>query len=159
MINCALPEIDLQDVDTSCCIFGRKLQAPLLISCMTGGTEQARAINNALARAAQEQGLAMGLGSARALLEQPELLDTFDVRPAAPDVLLFANLGAVQLNKGYGVDDCRRLIEMLRADALVLHLNAVQEAVQPEGDTCFRGLLDRIAKVCEIGRASCRERV
>ena len=90
----------------------------------------------------------MGLGSARALLEDPDLLPTFDVRPEAPDILLLANLGAVQLNKGYGVADCRRLIEMLRADALVLHLNAVQEAVQPEGDTVFRGLIDKIAAVC-----------
>jgi isopentenyl-diphosphate delta-isomerase len=148
LVNCALPEIDLADVDTSCTIFKRRLRAPLLISCMTGGTAQAREINRVLARVAQEHGLAMGLGSARALLENPELLDTFDVRSFAPDVLLFANLGAVQLNKGYDVDDCRRLIEMLHADALVLHLNAVQEAVQPEGDTCFRGLLAKISHVC-----------
>lgn len=116
---------------------------------MTGGAEEARAINRVLAQAAQECGLAMGLGSARALLEDASLLDTFDVRPFAPDIALFANLGAVQLNKSYGVDDCRRLVEMLRADALVLHLNAVQEAIQPEGDTCFRGLLDKIAAVCK----------
>jgi isopentenyl-diphosphate delta-isomerase len=90
----------------------------------------------------------MGLGSGRALLERPELLETFDVRDVAPDVLLLANLGAVQLNKGYGVKECRRLVEMLRADALVLHLNAIQEAVQPEGDTVFRGLLEKIRTVC-----------
>ncbi len=140
--------MNLQDVDTSCVIFGHRLRAPLLISCMTGGTQEAHAINTVLARVAQEHGVAMGLGSARALLEHPDLLGTFDVRDAAPDVLLFANLGAVQLNKGYGIDDCRRLLECLRADALVLHLNAVQEAVQPEGDTCFRGLIDKIARVC-----------
>lgn len=115
---------------------------------MTGGTQEAAAINMALARVAQEHGVAMGLGSGRALLEHPELLATFDVRAAAPDVLLFANLGAVQLNKGYGVEDCRRLLDMLRADALVFHLNAVQEALQPEGDTAFRGLLEKIARVC-----------
>jgi isopentenyl-diphosphate delta-isomerase len=149
LINCALPEIDLQDVDTSCIVFGRRLRAPLLVSCMTGGTQEAGAINQTLARVAQEQGLAMGLGSARALIEDPSLLGTFDVRPVAPDVLLFANLGAVQLNKGYGVEECRKLLHMLKADALVLHLNAVQEAVQPEGDTCFRGLIDKIARVCE----------
>jgi isopentenyl-diphosphate Delta-isomerase len=149
LINCALPEINLQDVDTSCSVFGRRLRAPLLISCMTGGTQEAGALNATLARVAQEHGLAMGLGSARALLEDPGLLPTFDVRPVAPDILLFANLGAVQLNKGYGVDDCRRLLDMLGADALVLHLNAVQEAVQPEGDTCFRGLIDKIAAVCK----------
>ena len=115
---------------------------------MTGGTQEAAAINGVLARVAQEHGLAMGLGSARALLEHPELLATFDVRPVAPDVLLFANLGAVQLNKGLGADECRKLLHVLRADALVLHLNAVQEALQPEGDTVFRGLLDKIARVC-----------
>jgi isopentenyl-diphosphate delta-isomerase len=147
-VNCALPEIDLAAVDTSMQLFGRTLGAPLLISCMTGGTAEARRINHTLAAVAQESKLAMGLGSARALLERPELLDTFDVRSSAPDVLLFANLGAVQLNKGYGVDDCRRLLDMLQADALVLHLNAIQEAVQPDGDTCFRGLLEAIAKVC-----------
>lgn len=115
---------------------------------MTGGTQEARTLNRVLAQVAQDQGLAMGLGSARALLEDPDLLDTFDVRAFASDVPLLANLGAVQLNKGYGVDDCRRLVDMLRADALVLHLNPVQEAVQPEGDTCFRGLLGKIADVC-----------
>lgn len=148
LINCALPEIDLDEVSTSCTIFNRTLRAPLLISSMTGGTEEARAINATLARVAQEHGLAMGLGSARALVENPSLLETFDVRPLAPDIALFANLGAVQLNKGYGVEECRRLVDMLRADALILHLNALQEAVQPEGDTCFRGLIDKIAKLC-----------
>jgi isopentenyl-diphosphate delta-isomerase len=148
LVNCALPEMDLADVDTSCSFLGRALRAPLLISCMTGGTPQARVINRVLARVAQEHGVAMGLGSARALLESPNSLDTFAVRDAAPDIALLANFGAVQLNKGYGVEDCRRLVEMLQADALVLHLNALQEAVQPEGDTCFRDLLRKIEVVC-----------
>jgi isopentenyl-diphosphate delta-isomerase len=146
-VNCALPEIDLAEVDTSTTLFGRALAAPVLISCMTGGTQEAREINQVLAQVAQDQRLAMGLGSARALIERPELIDTFAVRSIAPDVLLFANLGAVQLNKGYGVDECRRLVEMLEADALVLHLNAIQEALQPEGDTCFRGLLEKIGQI------------
>jgi isopentenyl-diphosphate delta-isomerase len=149
LVNCALPELDLNDVDTSTTLFGRTLSAPILISCMTGGTPEAAQINRVLARVAQEQRLAMGLGSARALIEHPHLLDTFEVRSLAPDVLLFANLGAVQLNKGYGVDECRKLVQMLQADALVLHLNAIQEALQPEGDTCFRGLLQKIGSVCE----------
>jgi len=149
LLHCALPEIDLREVDTACELFGRPLQAPLLISCMTGGTPQARAINQVLAQVAQTHGLAMGLGSARALLEDASLLETFDVRDAAPDVPLLANLGAVQLNKGYGVDACRKLVRLLRADALVLHLNALQEAVQPEGDTAFAGLLEKIALVCK----------
>ncbi len=110
---------------------------------------QARRFNRVLARAAQEQRLAMGLGSGRALLEHPEVIDTFDVRSLAPDVLLFANLGAVQLNKGYGIDDCRRLVSLLRADALVLHLNPLQEALQPEGDTDFRDLFAKIENICK----------
>ena len=147
-VNCALPEIDLAQVDTSTAVLGRLLQAPILISCMTGGTQQARHINHVLAKVAQAHGFAMGLGSARALIEQPQLLSTFDVRSVAPDVLLLANLGAVQLNKGYGAAECTKLVEMLRADALVLHLNAIQEALQPEGDTCFAGLLAKIAQLC-----------
>jgi isopentenyl-diphosphate delta-isomerase len=144
----ALPELDLGDVDPATELFGRKLGAPLLISCMVGGTDQAGRLNRALAEAAQELRLAMGVGSGRVLLEDPSVLRTFDIRAAAPDVLLCANLGAVQLNKGYGVDDCRRLIDLLGADALTLHLNAVQEAVQPEGDVCFAGLLDKIGDLC-----------
>jgi isopentenyl-diphosphate delta-isomerase len=144
----ALPELNLDEVDTSVEIFGRVLASPLLISCMTGGTPEAREINSRLARVAQKRRLAMGLGSGRALLESPNSLPTFDVRDDAPDVLLFANLGAVQLNKGYSAVQCRRLVEMLRADALVLHLNPLQEALQPEGDTCFRGVLERIRTLC-----------
>jgi isopentenyl-diphosphate delta-isomerase len=147
-VNCALPEIDLAQVDTSTELFGRSLAAPVLISCMTGGTQEAREINQVLASVAQEQRFAMGLGSARVLLERPDLIDTFDVRSVAPDVLLFANLGAVQLNKGYGATECRKLVQILQADALVLHLNAIQEALQPEGDTCFAGLLEKIAQLC-----------
>ena len=144
----ALPEIDLSEIDLSAELFGRKLAAPLLISCMTGGTHAARRINRRLARVAQEHGFAMGLGSGRALVESPGALETFDVRSLAPGVALLANLGAVQLNKGYGVEECRRLVELLHADALVLHLNPLQEALQPEGDTCFSGLLEKIAALC-----------
>ena len=144
----ALPNIDLADVDTHVDLLGKTLAVPILISCMTGGAPEARKLNRRLARIAQAQGLAMGTGSARALLEDPSQLDTFDVRKDAPDILLLANLGAVQLNKGYTVKDCRRLLDMLQADALVLHLNPLQEALQPEGDTNFAGLLEKIADVC-----------
>jgi isopentenyl-diphosphate Delta-isomerase len=146
--HCALPEIDFDEIDPSTELFGRKLAAPILISSMTGGTAQAEAINRVLASVAQEERLAMGLGSARALLEHPELLATFDVRALAPDVLLFANFGAVQLNRGYGAQDCAKLVAALHADALILHLNPLQEALQPGGDTTFRGLLAKIADVC-----------
>jgi len=146
----ALPELNLEDVDLSLELFGRKLNAPLLISSMTGGTPEAEAINHTLAAAAQEGRIAMGLGSQRAALENPELRRTFQVRPVAPDALLFANLGAIQLNYSYGVDECRRAVEMIEADALILHLNALQEAVQPEGDTRFAGLLKKIEAVCRL---------
>ncbi len=147
-IHEALPEIDLKEVHTDLELFGRELRAPLLISSMTGGTEQASLINRRLAAAAQEFGIAMGVGSQRAALEHPELASTFQVRRYAPDVLLFANLGAVQLNYGYSVDDCRRAVEMIEADGLILHLNPLQEALQPEGDTRFSGLLSKIEAVC-----------
>ena len=115
---------------------------------MTGGTPEAMEINRGLAQVAAHFGVAMGLGSGRVALEAPETLESFCVRSEAPDVLLFANLGAVQLNKGYGAQHCRRLVELLQADALVLHLNPLQEALQPEGDTNFRGLLRRISDLC-----------
>jgi isopentenyl-diphosphate delta-isomerase len=153
LVHRALPEIDLDDVDLTTRFLDRRLGAPLLISCMTGGTERAHVINVRLAGVAQERRLAMGLGSCRVLLEHPEVLPTFDMRDIAPDVPLLANLGAVQLNRGVGVDECRRLLEMLRADALVLHLNPLQEALQPEGDTCFSGLLEQIGKLCAALRA------
>ncbi len=148
-VHRALPEIDFDEPDPSTEIFGRRLRAPLLISCMTGGAAEAQRINARLARVAQRHGIAMGLGSGRALIESPNLLETFDVRGEAPDILIFANIGAVQLNKGYGIEECRRLMQSLRADALVLHLNPLQEALQPEGDTCFRGLLRKIADLCD----------
>lgn len=147
-VHQALPELDLDSVDTGVQVFGRSLGAPILISSMTGGTEEAARINRTLAQAAQETRIALGLGSQRVAVEQPELASTFQVRELAPDVLLFANLGAVQLNYGYGVDHCRRAVEMVEADALILHLNALQEAVQPEGDTRFGGLVDKIEAVC-----------
>jgi isopentenyl-diphosphate delta-isomerase len=146
--NAAVPELDLRAVRADQTFLNRRLAAPLLISSMTGGTPRAQALNLALARAAQHSGIAMGLGSLRAALEDPGLAPTFQVRQAAPDILLLANLGAVQLNYGYGAEHCRRAVEMVEADALVLHLNALQEALQPEGDTNFAGLLSKIEQVC-----------
>jgi len=144
----ALPELDLRAVDTRLTFLDRQLNAPLLISSMTGGTEQARIINRALAEAAQHTRVAMGLGSVRAAIEDPSLAGTFAVREYAPDVLLFANLGAVQLNYGYGLAEAQRAVELIEADALVLHLNALQEALQPEGDVNFGGLLVKIEAIC-----------
>jgi isopentenyl-diphosphate delta-isomerase len=115
---------------------------------MTGGTAEARTINRNLALAAQAAGVAMGIGSQRAAIENPSLAETFQVRPYAPDILLFANLGAIQLNYGYGVSECQRAVEMIEADGLILHLNPLQEAVQPEGDRNWRGLTVKIEGIC-----------
>jgi isopentenyl-diphosphate Delta-isomerase len=147
-VHRALPELNLDEIDPSLTLFEKPLQAPILISSMTGGTPEAAAINLRLAEAAQESGLAMGVGSQRAAIEDPALADTFDVRKAASNLLLFANLGAVQLNYGYGLDHCQRAVDMIEADALILHFNALQEAVQPEGDTRFSGLLKKVEEIC-----------
>ncbi len=143
----ALPGTNLDDIDTTQTLWGRSLAAPILISSMTGGTAGAAELNRRLASVAQRYGLAMGLGSQRAAIEEPELASTFEVRDVAPDILLFANLGAVQLNYGYGIDECQRAVEMIEADALILHFNVLQEAVQPEGDTRWAGLLSRVEEI------------
>lgn len=147
-VHRAVPELNLADVKTKLNLFDRELSAPILISSMTGGTDQAAKINRILAEAAQITGVAMGVGSQRVAIENPELAYTFTVRKIAPTILLLANLGAVQLNYGYDVSHCRQAVEMIEADALILHFNALQEAVQPEGDTRFGGLLKKIEAIC-----------
>ncbi len=146
--HCCLPELDYNDINISTTFLGKHLGAPLLISSMTGGTEQAAMINQRLAQVAQHYKIAMGVGSQRVAVEKPQVADTFAVRKYAPDVLLFANLGAVQLNYKYGLDECLQVIDILEADALILHLNPLQECIQPKGDTNFGGLLDKISKLC-----------
>jgi isopentenyl-diphosphate delta-isomerase len=145
--HAALPEIDYAEVDVSTSFLGRDLRAPLLISCMTGGTDEATRINRNLAVAAEQAGIALGVGSQRKAIEDPALADSFRVRDAAPSIPILANLGAVQLNYGFGVDECRAAVEMIEADALVLHLNPLQEAIQPEGQCDFSGLAAKIGTV------------
>ncbi|MFH1002634.1 MAG: type 2 isopentenyl-diphosphate Delta-isomerase [Chloroflexota bacterium] len=144
----ALPEIDATTIDLSLTLLGRALKAPLVISSMTGGAEPAREINRNLARAAQSTGIAMGVGSQRCALDGDGPAASYQVRDVAPDILLLANLGAVQLNYGYGTAECQRAVDMIRADALVLHLNPLHEALQAEGNTNFAGLLPKIERVC-----------
>jgi isopentenyl-diphosphate delta-isomerase len=144
----AAPEIDFNQVDLSQELFGRRLKLPILVSSMTGGTDEAGEINRILALAAQHSGIAMGLGSQRAAIEHPELSASYQIRKYAPDILLLANLGAIQLNYGYSVAECMKAVEMAGADALVLHFNPLQEAVQPEGNTHFGDLLAKVEKVC-----------
>lgn len=148
-IHRAVPEVDLKDIDSSLTIFGKFLSAPILISSMTGGNAEAARINQILAAAAQETQVAMGIGSQRIAIEHPELVETFQVRANAPNILLFANLGASQLNYGYGVDECQRAVDMIEADALVLHFNGIQEAIQKEGETQFAGLINKIEAICK----------
>lgn len=147
-IHQALPEVDLAAIDPSTALFGKRLHAPLVISSMVGGIELARQINRNLAQAAQAMGVAMGVGSQRSAIDDPRTASTYKVRDVAPDILLFANLGAIQLNYGYGVSECRRAVDMIGADALILHLNPLQEALQHDGSANFGGLLTKIEQVC-----------
>ncbi len=146
-VHQALPEIDLDAVDTTTTLLGRRLAAPILISCMTGGVAKGGLINRILAAAAQHSGVAMGVGSQRAALDDPALRETFQIRELAPDVPLLANLGAAQLAGPDGLDRCLAVVRMIHADALVIHVNPLQEALQPEGTTRFAGLVDRIGEV------------
>src|SRR4051794_16653345 len=148
LVHRALPELDLGAIDTTTRFLGFRLRAPFLISGMTGGVPSAAVINRRLAIAAQAAGCAMGVGSQRVAVENPLRASYFRIRDVAPDIVLFANLGAVQLNYGYGPDQCRRAVEMVDADALVLHLNPLQEALQVGGNTNWSGLLRAIASVC-----------
>jgi isopentenyl-diphosphate Delta-isomerase len=147
--HCCLPELDFDRVDITTEFLGKQLDAPLLISSMTGGTEKAKTINYRLAEVAQNYRLAMGVGSQRIAVENPDVAHTFAVRSLAPDAVLFANLGAVQLNYTYGVEQCLRVVDILEADALILHLNPLQECIQPNGDTNFKGLLNKIDNLCQ----------
>ncbi len=147
LIHNALPEIDFDDVDTEIEFLGKKMTAPIMVSGMTGGTPEAEKINKNLARAAGAVGIGMGVGSQRAMIENGKLLSTYSVRDVAPGILLIGNIGAAQFAKGYGIGECKKAVEMIKADALAIHLNAAQELVQPEGDTNWEGVLESIRDV------------
>jgi isopentenyl-diphosphate delta-isomerase len=138
----ALPEVSLDEVDTTYELCGKTLSMPLIIASMTGGSEHGRTINTNLAKAAEICGVAMGVGSQRIGLEKQDAKDTFKlVRTYAPNACIIANMGAVQLNYGHGVESYRAIVDMVQADAVYLHLNPLQEALQPGGDTDFRNIL------------------
>jgi isopentenyl-diphosphate Delta-isomerase len=147
--HCALPDINLEDVDTTCKFLGHTLQFPLIISSMTGGSREGGRVNQHLAEAAQDQGVALGLGSQRAMLKQPELVSTFNVRSQAKSIPIFGNIGAVQFNYELTIDDCLRLVDSIKANGLIIHLNSLQEALQPEGETRFFGLANQIETLCK----------
>ena len=152
----ALPEVNLADVELSTTVLGKTLRAPLIVGAMTGGSERASMINRRLARAAAKVGIGMALGSQRAMLLRPELGATFAVRDEAPTLpLLFGNVGAVQLNYGVTRSQIDAMMTRVSADALNFHLNPLQEAIQPEGDTRFAGLADRIREVASGASYPC----
>ncbi|MBI5526406.1 MAG: type 2 isopentenyl-diphosphate Delta-isomerase [Deltaproteobacteria bacterium] len=144
LLHQALPEMDLAEADISASFAGRTFRAPFFITGMTGGTAKAAAINKTLARVAEAHGIGFGLGSQRAMLEEPRLLATYEVRSAAPDVFLAGNIGGVQA-AATPAGRIREMLERIRADALCIHLNPAQEMVQPEGDRTFSGVLDAVA--------------
>jgi isopentenyl-diphosphate delta-isomerase len=149
-IHRALPEIDKDDIDLSTVFLKRKLQAPIFLSAMTGGAREAEQINVVLAETAQKMGLAMGVGSQRAAIENQSLARTFQVaRSVAPNIPLVGNLGAPQLRSGWGVKEAVEAVDMIEADALAIHLNPLQEVVQPEGEPRYRGVLDVIRDIKE----------
>lgn len=149
----ALPETDLDAIDTRSEFLGRSLEAPLLIGAMTGGARMSATLNRNLAIAAQRVGVGMMLGSQRVMLEDPATVPTFAVRELAPDVPLVGNLGVAQLNRGYGVEEVARAIDAVDADGLALHVNPLQEAIQDGGDGDFRALAPRLARLpAEVGR-------
>ena len=148
-IHNALPEINFNDIQLKTTFLNKQLKAPFLVSSMTGGSGLASKININLATASEEKGWAIGLGSTRALLESKAHEESFLIRTHAKTVPLIANLGAVQFNYGYGVEECQRIIDRTEADSLVLHLNSLQEVVQDEGDLNFENLLPKIEEVCK----------
>ncbi|WP_432698027.1 type 2 isopentenyl-diphosphate Delta-isomerase [Marinobacterium sp. YM272] len=146
----ALPDLDLAAVDPAVEFLGKRLSFPLLISSMTGGDhELVRKINRHLAEAAEQCGVALAVGSQRVMFDQPAARASFELRQFAPSTVLIGNVGAVQLNYGFGIEQCQAAVDCLKADGLYLHLNPLQEAIQPEGDTNFAGIAQRIGEITQ----------
>ncbi|WP_270182364.1 type 2 isopentenyl-diphosphate Delta-isomerase [Alkalihalobacillus sp. CinArs1] len=145
----ALPEIAFDEIDLSTSFLGKKVSSPFLISSMTGGTKRAWEINKRLAKSAEREGWALGVGSMRAAIQEDRSAYSFEVRKYAPTIPIFANIGAVQLNYGFTIDECKKAIELVDADGLILHVNPLQEVFQPEGDTNFKELLPKIESVAK----------
>jgi len=149
LIHNSLPELDFSKIELSTEFLGKKLDYPIIIEAMTGGNDEARKINKSLAKVAEDMNIGIGVGSQRPALEKGSVADSFSVvKDFAPTALKIGNLGAVQLNYGVGLEDCKKAIEMIDADALAFHLNPLQEMIQPEGDSDFSDLLEKIEDIC-----------
>ncbi len=147
-VHKALPEVDKSRISLSTHVLEHKFSAPIIVGAMTGGTAKAEKINANIAEAVEKLGLGMGVGSQRAAIEHPKLAQTFAIaRKKAPTAFLIANIGGVQLVHGYGAKEARKAVEMIEADALAIHLNALQETVQPKGQTNFSGVLSKIGEI------------
>jgi len=147
-VHRALPEVEKDKINVSTVAFNHKFSAPLIVGAMTGGTLKAMKINSVIAEAVEEMSLGMGVGSQRVAIEDPKLERTFSVvRKRAPTAFIVANLGGPQLVKGYGAEEAKKAVDMIEADALAIHLNPLQEVVQPEGETNYMGVLRRIGEI------------
>jgi isopentenyl-diphosphate delta-isomerase len=150
LVHNALPELDYDDIDTSTKFLDKKFAAPIIIDSMTGGTDEATVINGRLGELAEKYGFGMGLGSQRAGLKSEELAATYSIaRKNAPNAFLIANIGGAQLAKGLTIDEARKIVKMIKANALVVHLNPLQELVQPEGEPRYKGVLDKISDLAK----------
>ena len=150
LIHKALPEIDRNKINPSTVVLNHKFSAPLIVEAMTGGTAEATKINVAIAQAIEQLGLGMGVGSQRAAIENPKLESSFKiVREKAPTAFLIANIGGPQIARRHGVKDAEKTVKMINADALAIHLNSLQEAVQPEGETNYKGVLNKIKEIAQ----------
>jgi len=150
LVHRAIPEINREKISLSTAVFNHKLSAPVIVGAMTGGGAETTKINASIAQAVEELGLGMGVGSQRAAIDNPELERTFTVtREKAPTAFLIANIGAPQLAREYGVKEARKAVEMMEADALAIHLNPLQETIQPEGETDYTGVLEKISKISQ----------
>lgn len=150
LVHRCLPEINVDDVKLETKFLGRELKAPLMVSAMTGGHSKTKEVNSTIAEVVEEMGLAMAVGSQRAALLDEGLTETFTVvRKKAPTAYIIANIGAVQLTTNFDVNDVRKIVEMVEADALNIHLNPAHEFSQMRGDLKFKGALQAIKRVSE----------
>jgi isopentenyl-diphosphate Delta-isomerase len=150
LVHNALPEMDYDDIDTSVTFLRKRFSAPIIIDSMTGGTDEATVINGRLGELAEKYGFGMGLGSQRAGLKSEELAATYSIaRKNAPNAFLIANIGGAQLSKGFTVDEAKRIVKMIGANALVVHLNPLQELIQPEGEPRYKGVLAQISELAK----------